>query len=77
MNLAGADKTQVPKPAIVVGIISSGRRFVGLQPIYINPNMVTIDVIKLVALDGIELYGENMVGAITVVVFIEKPEVLA
>ena len=39
--------------------------------------MVIIDVIELVALDHIELYGNDMIGGITIVGLIEKAKVLA
>ena len=39
--------------------------------------MVIIDVVELVALDRIELYGNYMIGGITIVGLIEKAKVLA
>ena len=66
MQWVATDKGHIHK-ATTRSIVTCWGRCCGLQAIDVNPNMAVIDVIELVTLDHIELYGNDMIGGITIV----------
>ena len=66
MHWVATDKGQIHK-ATTGSTVTCWGRCCGLQAIDVNPNMVVIDVIELVTFDHIELYGNDMIGGITIV----------
>ena len=67
-----ADKAHVLELITIVVAAGSNTRFVGLQAVDIDSNMVVIDI-----LDRVELNNKDMIGHVAIVVYIEEAQVLA